>query len=132
MIVASETYDYEPFDKTEHSMKQIADAIRHKGYGKDVREAIAQGMEAYDEASGKLFERMQKVEEKNSDLEGQNSKLKDRCQKLESQVEQLLKDADDHEKRLQKIEQFLFSSQSINVTTISRDDSNEHQGYEIN
>lgn len=130
--MASETYDYEPFDKTEHSMKQIADAIRHKGYGKDVREAIAQGMEAYDEASGKLFERMQKVEEKNSDLEGQNSKLKDRCQKLESQVEQLLKDADDHEKRLQKIEQFLFSSQSINVTTISRDDSNEHQGYEIN
>lgn len=34
MIVASETYDYEPFNKTEHSMKQIADAIRHKGYGK--------------------------------------------------------------------------------------------------
>lgn len=45
MIVANETYDYEPFDSTEHSMKQIADAIRHKGYGKDVREAIAQGFE---------------------------------------------------------------------------------------
>lgn len=132
MIVASETYDYEPFLKTDHSMKEIADAIRHKGYGKDVREAIAQGMEAYDEVSGKLFDRMQKIEEKNSDLEGQNSKLKDRCQKLESQVKQLLKDADDHEKRLQKIEQFLFSSQSVNVTAISRDDSNEHQGYEIN
>ena len=27
------------------SMKEIADAIRHKGYGKDVREAIAQGFE---------------------------------------------------------------------------------------
>lgn len=46
--MASETYDYEPFDKTEHSMKQIADAIRHKGYGKDVREAIAQGFENLD------------------------------------------------------------------------------------
>ena len=47
--MASETYDYEPFDKTEHSMKQIADAIRHKGYGKDVREAIAQGFETIEE-----------------------------------------------------------------------------------
>lgn len=43
--MASETYDYEPLDNTDHTMKQIADAIRHKGYGKDVREAIAQGFE---------------------------------------------------------------------------------------
>ena len=43
MIMASETYDYESFDNTDHTMEQIADAIRHKGYGKDVREAIAQG-----------------------------------------------------------------------------------------
>ncbi|WP_181388822.1 hypothetical protein [Limosilactobacillus reuteri] len=46
--MASETYDYEPFDNTDHTMKQIADAIRHKGYGKDVREAIAQGFEKID------------------------------------------------------------------------------------
>jgi hypothetical protein len=48
MRVASEAYDYEPFDNTDHTMKQIADAIRHKGYGKDVREAIAQGFEKID------------------------------------------------------------------------------------
>lgn len=48
MIVANETYDYESFDNTDHTMKQIADAIRHKGYGKDVREAIAQGFERID------------------------------------------------------------------------------------
>lgn len=59
MIVASETYDYEPFDKTEHSMKQIADAIRHKGYGKDVREAIAQGFEYLD----KRFDNIEKQKE---------------------------------------------------------------------
>jgi hypothetical protein len=46
--MASETYDYESFDNTDHTMKQIADAIRHKGYGKDVREAIAQGFEKID------------------------------------------------------------------------------------
>lgn len=58
MIVASETYDYEPFDNTEHSMKQIADAIRHKGYGKDVREAIAQGFEYLDKRFDDIEEKM--------------------------------------------------------------------------
>lgn len=58
MIVASEAYDYEPFDKTEHSMKQIADAIRHKGYGKDVREAIAQGFEYLDKRFDEIEEKM--------------------------------------------------------------------------
>lgn len=60
MIVASETYDYEPFNKTEHSMKQIADAIRHKGYGKDVREAIAEGFEYLDKRFDSIEEEMKK------------------------------------------------------------------------
>ena len=94
MIMASETYDYESFDNTDHTMKQIADAIRHKGYGKDVREAIAQGMESYDRTSGELFKRMNKVEEKtdqeiearkkgDGNLQGQIDKLQERCQKFE-------------------------------------------------
>ena len=92
--MASETYDYESFDNTDHTMKQIADAIRHKGYGKDVREAIAQGMESYDRTSGELFKRMNKVEEKtdqeiearkkgDGNLQGQIDKLQERCQKFE-------------------------------------------------
>ena len=94
MIMASETYDYESFDNTDHTMKQIADAIRHKGYGKDVREAIAQGMESYDRTSGELFKRMNKVEEKtdqeiearekgDGNLQKQIDDLQERCQKLE-------------------------------------------------
>ena len=92
--MASETYDYESFDNTDHTMKQIADAIRHKGYGKDVREAIAQGMESYDRTSGELFKRMNKVEEKtdqeiearekgDGNLQKQIDDLQERCQKLE-------------------------------------------------
>lgn len=65
MIVASETYDYEPFSNTEHSMKQIADAIRHKGYGKDVREAIAQGIGQFDQVKGEVFRRVKAVEDDN-------------------------------------------------------------------
>lgn len=37
--------DDTPFDDSDHTMKQIAEAIRHKMYGVDVREAIAQGFE---------------------------------------------------------------------------------------
>lgn len=69
MIVASETYDYEPFDKTEHSMKQIADAIRHKGYGKDVREAIAQGFENLDKHLSNVEEELKEQEKKKSSMD---------------------------------------------------------------
>lgn len=69
MIVASETYDYEPFNKTEHSMKQIADAIRHKGYGKDVREAIAQGFENLDKHLLNVEEELKQQEKKKSSMD---------------------------------------------------------------
>lgn len=96
--MASETYDYESFDNTDHTMKQIADAIRHKGYGKDVREAIAQGMESYDRTSGELFKRMNKVEEK-TDQEIEARKKGDDAEKATRQG------ADDElEKRIKKLE----------------------------
>ncbi|KRL92320.1 hypothetical protein FC43_GL001974 [Limosilactobacillus ingluviei DSM 15946] len=70
-------------------MKEIADAIRHKGYGKDVREAIAQGMELYDRTSGELFKRMKKVEEKtDQEIEirkKDNDKLTTRLDNLDKQ-----------------------------------------------
>ena len=142
MIVASETYDYEPFDNTDHTMKQIADAIRHKGYGKDVREAIAQGMESYDRTSGELFKRMNKVEEKtdqeiearkkgDGNLQGQIDDLQERCQKLEDRVKQLRKDNDDHEERLKKIERLLFGSETITVTDPTDDIKASQQAVEI-
>ena len=140
--MASETYDYEPFDNTDHTMKQIADAIRHKGYGKDVREAIAQGMESYDRTSGELFKRMNKVEEKtdqeiearkkgDGNLQGQIDKLQERCQKLEDQVHQLQKDNDNHEERLKKIERLLFGSETITVTDPTDDIRASQSAIEI-
>lgn len=96
--MASETYDYEPFDNTDHTMKQIADAIRHKGYGKDVREAIAQGMESYDRTSGELFKCMNKVEEK-TDQEIEDRKKGDDAEKAARQSAD-----DDLEKRIKKLE----------------------------
>ena len=68
MIMASETYDYESFDNTDHTMKQIADAIRHKGYGKDVREAIAQGFENLDKHLSSIEEELKQQEKKNISL----------------------------------------------------------------
>lgn len=140
--MASETYDYESFDNTDHTMKQIADAIRHKGYGKDVREAIAQGMESYDRTSGELFKRMNKVEEKtdqeiearekgDGNLQGQIDKLQERCQKLEEQVNRLQKDNDDHEERLKMIERLLFGSETITVTDPTDDIKASQSATEI-
>ena len=64
--MASETYDYESFDNTDHTMKQIADAIRHQGYGKDVREAIAQGFENMDKHLSSIEEELKQQEKKKS------------------------------------------------------------------
>ena len=140
--MASETYDYESFDNTDHTMKQIADAIRHKGYGKDVREAIAQGMESYDRTSGELFKRMNKVEEKtdqeiearekgDGNLQKQIDDLQERCQKLKDQVKQLRKDNDNHEERLKKIERLLFGSETITVTDPTDDIRASQSAIEI-
>lgn len=46
--------DDTPFDDSDHTMKQIAEAIRHKKYGKDVREAIAQGFELLNKKQDKI------------------------------------------------------------------------------
>lgn len=43
--MAANYRDDTPFNDSDHTMKQIAEAIRHKMYGVDVREAIAQGFE---------------------------------------------------------------------------------------
>ena len=68
-MVASETYDYEPFSETDHSMKEIADAIRHKGYGKDVREAIAQGFENLDKHLNSIEEELKQQDKKKSSMD---------------------------------------------------------------
>lgn len=95
MIVASETYDYEPFGNTEHSMKQIADAIRHKGYGKDVREAIAEGIGQFDQVKGEVFQRVKAVEDDNTALNQRVDKLADDL----SAEAQARKTGDDNEAR---------------------------------
>lgn len=69
MMVASETYDYEPFSETDHSMKEIAEAIRHKGYGKDVREAIAQGFENLDKHLSNVEKELKQQDKKKSSMD---------------------------------------------------------------
>lgn len=68
-MVASETYDYEPFSETDHSMKEIAEAIRHKGYGKDVREAIAQGFENLDKHLSNVEKELKQQDKKKSSMD---------------------------------------------------------------
>lgn len=61
--------DETPFTNDLHTMKQIADAIRHKGYGKDVREAIAQGFENLDKHLSNAEEELKEQEKKESSMD---------------------------------------------------------------
>lgn len=119
--MASEAYDYEPFLKTDHNMKEIADAIRHKGYGKDVREAIAQGMEAYDRLSGEVFDRIKKLDEKiekeiqdrKGTIQTEEQKRQEEDKKLNDLIKKLISRIEEDEKLLHKLNEQLNSGMPL-------------------
>lgn len=119
--MASETYDYESFDNTDHTMKQIADAIRHKGYGKDVREAIAQGMEAYDRLSGEVFDRIKKLDEKiekeiqdrKGTIQTEEQKRQEEDKRLNDLIKKLISRIEEDEKLLHKLNEQLNSGMPL-------------------
>ena len=131
--MASETYDYEPFGNTEHSMKQIADAIRHKGYGKDVREAIAEGIGQFDQVKGEVFRRVKAVEDDNAALNQRVDNLsadlsavaqtraetdKNLSDKLTTEA-QTREEADKGlEQRIARLERYIFDGQPVFVDNL--------------
>lgn len=139
--MASETYDYEPFGNTEHSMKQIADAIRHKGYGKDVREAIAEGIGQFDQVKGEVFRRVKAVEDDNAalnqrvdklagdlsaeaqkrveadkELDGKINALRTRLSTAEGNINDLQKRAASLEEQVAKLNRIIFGMEYIDDT----------------
>lgn len=93
IIVATDYRDESGFSQANHSMAEIAEAIRHKKYGRDVREAMAQGFEAYDRVTGELVKRMNYVEKKVDDLRNDFNQFEqkddERYNKLKKKVDSL-------------------------------------------
>lgn len=84
-------YDTTPFQSTT-SMAELADAIRNKAYGKDVREPIAQGFEQFDTVKGTVFVRLEAVEELVRGYEERIKQDEERIKQDEEQIKQLQAD----------------------------------------
>lgn len=82
------------------------------------------------EARKTIENNFQKIQEALSELQNQIDSYVQRIEDLESEVAQLQKDDANHAARLQRIEQLLFGSQSVNATVTNTDDG-DHQGYSI-
>lgn len=105
------------------TFSQIAEAIRHKKYGRDMREAIAQGFEQF---IG-ILQRVSNLESEYSDLLGKYNDIVGRLNDDENEIHSLQGDVrtltkkynDDIEatnQRLTKLEKAVFEAQYINDT----------------
>ena len=121
------------------TFEQIAEAIRHKKYGRDMREAIAQGFEQFIGLLG----RVSNLESEYSDLLGKYNDVigrlnddKTEIHDLQGDVEALTKKYNDYiettNQRLTKLEKAVFEAQYINDTDDKPDVDHSTKVSEIN
>ena len=128
------------------TFSQIAEAIRHKKYGRDMREAIAQGFEQfigilqrvsnleseYSDLLGKyndIVGRLDDAERKIRDLQDKNIALNQRCDKIEQKHND---DIEATNQRLTKLEKAVFEAQYINDTDDVADHDKSVVSQDIN
>lgn len=104
---------------------QIAEAIRHKKYGRDMREAIAQGFEQF---IG-ILQRVSDLESEYSDLQSKYNDIigrlnddENKIHDLQGDVNALTNDSEATNQRLTQLEKAVFEAQYINDT----DDITDH------
>lgn len=118
---------------------QIAEAIRHKKYGRDMREAIAQGFEQF---IG-ILQRVSNLESEYSDLQSKYNDIIGRLNDDENEIHGLQGDVnaltkkhnDDSEatnQRLTKLEDAVFEAQYINDTDDVADHDKSVVSQDIN
>ena len=128
------------------TFEQIAEAIRHKKYGRDMREAIAQGFEYFQG----LWEKLDILDSKYSEILQDYQNLDTRvgnCEKaisdLSDEVGSVKKQLSDHidaqdklnknyDQRLQRLEAAIFNAEYINDTDGDAEDDNPTISQDIN
>ena len=128
------------------TFEQIAEAIRHKKYGRDMREAIAQGFEYFQG----LWEKLDILDSKYSEILQDYQNLDTRvgnCEKaisdLSDEVVSVKKQLSDHidsqdklnknyDQRLQRLEAAIFNAEYINDTDGDAEDDNPTISQDIN
>ena len=128
------------------TFEQVAEAIRHKKYGRDMREAIAQGFEQfigllgrvsnleseYSDLLGKyndIIGRLNDDENEIHNLQGDVNALNQRCDKIEEKHND---DSEATNQRLTKLEKAVFEAQYINDTDDVADHDKSVVSQDIN
>lgn len=124
------------------TFSQIAEAIRHKKYGRDMREAIAQGFEQfigilqrvsnleseYSDLLGKyndIVGRLDDAERKIRDLQDKNIALNQRCDKVEEKHNDDIKTV---QEQLDRLNNVVFGHvHEVNYGKIPEQDHNDHE-----
>lgn len=120
----SNYFDNSHIDGKQLTPQQIADAIRHKKFGVDVREAMAQGLEY-------CMTQAQKVDKLEQDL----SNLDKRVTALEilpNEVAEVKRDIGTINKQIDKLNISVFGNGATEIqTTISSEDNHSQLAKEV-
>ena len=112
------------------TFEQIAEAIRHKKYGRDMREAIAQGFEQfigllgrvsnleseYSDLLGKYNDIIGRLNDDEKEIHDLQGDVKDLTKKHNDDIDALNKVIASQDQRLTKLEKAVFEAQYINDT----------------
>lgn len=119
----SNYFDNSHIDGKQLTPQQIADAIRHKKFGVDVREAMAQGLEYCMEQAQKV----NRLEQDLSDLSKQVTAL----EVLPSEVAEVKRDIGMINKKIDKLNLAVFGDGAIPIDDPVYQDNNDKKAQEV-
>ena len=115
----SNYFDNSHIDGKQLTPQQIADAIRHKKFGVDVREAMAQGLEY-------CMTQAQKVDKLEQDLSNLDKRVTS-LEVLPNEVAEVKRDIGTINKQIDKLNVAVFGDGATEIQTISPNQENHSQ-----
>lgn len=122
----SNYFDNSHIDGKQLTPQQIADAIRHKKFGVDVREAMAQGLEycmTQAQKVDKLEQDISNLDERVTALEVLPSEIAE----VTSEVAEVKRDIGTINKQIDKLNHAVFGNGATEIQTISYSQENHSQ-----
>lgn len=123
-------FDNSHIDGKQLTPQQIADAIRHKKFGVDVREAMAQGLEYCMEQAQKV----NRLEQDLSDLSKQVTALEvlpSEIAEVTSEVAEVKRDIGMINKKIDKLNLAVFGNGAIPIDDPVYQDNNDKKAQEV-
>lgn len=122
----SNYFDNSHIDGKQLTPQQIADAIRHKKFGVDVREAMAQGLEycmAQAQKVDKLEQDLNNLDKRVTSLETFPSEIAE----IKQDIGAINKDIETTENQITKLNYAVFGNGATEIQTISSNQDNHSQ-----